>query len=200
MTSEASSSWASLYQTCDFASPALETDTFSLSPEVVGHDAGPASQAHDSNILTTAPASSVEDAHFVTTVCDTSLGAMQEGVIPTDPDEFKQMVVKPLEATSLATPLQRCPWRVSASTASPHRYKRLAKQAVHQTPVIAVAQNLLMRKLGLLPKKEMGPEDFDKYTQLFLDGLTEEQTKIINELFMDYVPTPEPVEAMVGEV
>jgi hypothetical protein len=52
-----------------------------------------------------------------------------------------------------------------------------------------------MRKLGLLlPREEMRSEDFDQYTQLFLDGLTEEQTKIIGELFIDFVAAPELVE------
>jgi hypothetical protein len=43
--------------------------------------------------------------------------------------------------------------------------------------------------------REMRTEDFDKYTQLFFDGLTEEQVKIIDELFMDYV-----VEVLAGEM
>jgi hypothetical protein len=57
-----------------------------------------------------------------------------------------------------------------------------------------------MRKLGLLlPREEMRSEDFDQYTQLFLDGLTEEQTKIIGELFIDFVVAPELVEELVEE-
>jgi hypothetical protein len=34
--------------------------------------------------------------------------------------------------------------------AVPWRSTRLAKKVAHQTPVVAVTQNLLMRKLGLL--------------------------------------------------
>jgi hypothetical protein len=76
----------------------------------------------------------------------------------------------------------------------PHHSMRLAKKVVHQTSAVMPTQNLLMCKLGLLPR-EMRTEDFDKYTQLFFDGLTEEQVKIIDELFMDYV-----VEVLVGEM
>jgi hypothetical protein len=67
----------------------------------------------------------------------------------------------------------------------------VAKKALHRTSPVAGAQNLLMCKLDLLSREEMGLEDFDRYTKLFIDGLTEEQTKIIVELFMDYVPSPE---------
>jgi hypothetical protein len=75
----------------------------------------------------------------------------------------------------------------------------LAKKAINGTPAVAVTQNLLMRKLDLLPREEMRSEDFDKYTQLFLEGLTEEQSKIIGELFMDYVSVPKVVEDLVEE-
>jgi hypothetical protein len=63
------------------------------------------------------------------------------------------------------------------------------KKAANRTPVVAAAQNLLMRKLGVLqnqPKIESA--DFDHYIKLFAEGLTEVQAQMIWELFMVEVP------------
>jgi hypothetical protein len=62
---------------------------------------------------------------------------------------------------------------------------------------VAVAQNLLMRKLGLLREVEVLPDDLDRYSKLFMEGLLEEQVQMIQELFMHHVP--EPADAMVEE-
>jgi hypothetical protein len=65
------------------------------------------------------------------------------------------------------------------------------KKAVNQTPAMVIAQNLLMRKLGLLQNQhQIESADFDHYIKLFAEGLTEEQAQIIRELLMAEVPSP----------
>jgi hypothetical protein len=129
-----------------------------------------------------------------------SFDGMQEGIIPNDLEQFAQLVAVPLQGTKMSTPPRHRPRKVAPAIAPPRCSKRLAKKAVHRTPVVAAVQNLLMRKLGLLPHEEMRTEDFDKYMQLFFGGLSKEQTRIICELFMDYTPAPEAGELVVEEV
>jgi hypothetical protein len=73
------------------------------------------------------------------------------------------------------------------------------KKAAHRTPVIVAAQNLLMRKLGLLSTAEVVPDDLERYSKLFAKGLSEEQVLMIQDLFMHRVPEPKPEEAVVEE-
>jgi hypothetical protein len=54
-----------------------------------------------------------------------------------------------------------------------------------------------MRKLGLSVGKEAFTEDFDRYIRMFADGLSEEQAKMIGDLFMNYVPPLDSVEEEV---
>jgi hypothetical protein len=75
---------------------------------------------------------------------------MQHGVIPEDLIVFKEVVAKPLHETMLATHPPHWQTRSVKTMAVPWRSTRLAKKVAHQTPVVAVTQNLLMRKLGLL--------------------------------------------------
>jgi hypothetical protein len=44
-------------------------------------------------------------------------------------------------------------------------------------------QNVLMRKLGVTGEGEMQSSDFEKYLQMFREGLTERQIELILELF-----------------
>jgi hypothetical protein len=99
----------------------------------------------------------------------------------------------------MSTPPRCRPHNVAPTTAPPRHSKRLATKAVHRTPAVVAAHNLLMHKPGLLPWEEMRMEDIDKYTQLFFDGLSEEQVRIIGELFMDYTPPSEAGELVVEE-
>jgi hypothetical protein len=48
-----------------------------------------------------------------------------------------------------------------------------------------VDQNLLLRKLGLVTGTHFESDDFTRYIDLFLDGMSEEQVKLIHNLFMD---------------
>jgi hypothetical protein len=39
----------------------------------------------------------------------------------------------------------------------------------------------------------------EHYAKIFVEGLTEEQARMIDELFMDYVPAPEVAKVLVDE-
>jgi hypothetical protein len=51
--------------------------------------------------------------------------------------------------------------------------------------VVAAAQNLLMRKLGLATNMHVDMADFACYIDLFLNRQTEDQVRLIRELFND---------------
>jgi hypothetical protein len=51
-----------------------------------------------------------------------------------------------------------------------------------------------MHKLGLSAGKEASMEDFDRYIKMFANDLSEEQAKMIGDLFMNYVPPPDSIE------
>jgi hypothetical protein len=79
-----------------------------------------------------------------------------------------------------------------ATLAVPQQSACLAKKVINLTVVVAVAQKLLMRKLGLLQSQnEIESVNFDHYIKLFAEGLSEVQPQLIRELFMDHVPAPE---------
>jgi hypothetical protein len=87
----------------------------------------------------------------------------------------------------------RYPAHAPPSMAMPCHSIRLAKKAMGRSPVIVAAQNLLMRKLGLFSSGVEEVQGFKRYVNMFVDGLTEEQAHIIDELFMCHVPLSEPV-------
>jgi hypothetical protein len=64
-------------------------------------------------------------------------------------------------------------------------------------PAVAAAQNVLMRKLGLVTGEHVESEDFDRYLNMFKGGLTEEQVNLIRELFKEH--TTDPVGSVVAE-
>jgi hypothetical protein len=57
---------------------------------------------------------------------------------------------------------------------------RVAKKVVNRPPAVVVAQNLLMRKLGLTSSSSIETQDFDHYIKVFVDGLTVEQSNLID--------------------
>jgi hypothetical protein len=57
---------------------------------------------------------------------------------------------------------------------------RVAKKVVSRPPAVVVAQNLLMRKLGLTSSSSIETQDFDHYIKVFVDGLTVEQSNLID--------------------
>jgi hypothetical protein len=56
-----------------------------------------------------------------------------------------------------------------------------------------------MRKLGLLTAAEVLPDDLDRYSKLFMLGLSKEQVLTIQELFMHHVFNPDPTDAVVED-
>jgi hypothetical protein len=59
-------------------------------------------------------------------------------------------------------------WDVSSV---PRRSARLAKKACNHVPAVAVAQNVLMRKLGIAKDQHVESDNFEAYLKLFMDGL-----------------------------
>jgi hypothetical protein len=90
-------------------------------------------------------------APFVSMVHGALLGSMQANMILDDPTAFMQMMTKPIPLIELPTnSTRRRPRKKTVATATSRRSTRLAKKAAHRTPVVVTAQNLLMRKLGLI--------------------------------------------------
>ncbi|OEL29004.1 hypothetical protein BAE44_0009977 [Dichanthelium oligosanthes] len=110
--------------------------------------------------------------------------------VPTSPSAFAQALGKPLDSPvlPLPPPLRR-PRRKTLPAAPPRRSNRLAKKAMRRLPSVTTAQNLLIRKMGLAADDELEPSDFDRYAQIYKDGLTEEQTRLIRELFSHLGPS-----------
>jgi hypothetical protein len=68
---------------------------------------------------------------------------------------------------------------------------RLAKKVMHMTPVITTTQNMLIKKMGCSSPIELKTEDFERYIQVFEEGLSEEQARLIDELFVPHVSAVE---------
>jgi hypothetical protein len=112
---------------------------------------------------------------------------LQHEIIPEELVAFKQAVAKPLVGTILPTlPPRRRP-RHAVSAVVPRRSSYLAKKVDHRTLAVAAAQNLLMRKLKLLSSFEVAADDLDRYAKLFEEGLSEDQVRMIQDLFMSHV-------------
>jgi hypothetical protein len=122
---------------------------------------------------------------------------MQAGRLPSSPNALCAAISKPLPAAVGAfQPLRR--WVRQTSIAPPRRSVRLAKKAGRRVPTVAAAQNVLMKRLGLVAEQHVESDDFNTYINLFRDGLSEEQARIIDDLFMDKPPAP--TEEVVEEV
>jgi hypothetical protein len=82
-------------------------------------------------------------------------------------------------------------------TAPPRRSARLVKKTGRRVPAVAAAQNVLMKRLGMVAGEHVESEEFSRYNNLFCDGLSEDQAPMIDELVMDKPPAP--LEAEVEE-
>jgi hypothetical protein len=102
------------------------------------------------------------------------------------PTSFLDKVKKPLPKDALAPPPpKRC---TKAVAPVPHRSSRLVKKACGLTPVMATTQNGLMKKLGIVGVQQLEEPEIEQYLKLFKEGLTVEQTKMIQDLFKDHNP------------
>jgi hypothetical protein len=129
------------------------------------------------------------DTRFITTSCNTSLGSMQDILLPVCPTTFAKLVTSDLPVAALqSTPIEHRTRRV-VTPVVPRQSAHLAKKVVNRTPVAAAAQNLLMHKLGLLQaRNEIDLAEFDRYIKLFAEGLPESHAQMINDMFMDHIP------------
>jgi hypothetical protein len=107
-----------------------------------------------------------------------------------DPSAFGQLISRPLGDLELASPPHRCRPPPPPALASQHS-ARLAKKSCNHTTAIVAAQNVLIRKLGLVLGSQMDTMTFEKYLKLFQEGLSEEQAQMIAELFATQLPVPE---------
>jgi hypothetical protein len=127
----------------------------------------------------------VVDDRFVTTARGSAPDRMPDGPIPSSPSDFLQQVMRTLNSTPLlSTPSRRKRHRAPPSGTVPRRSSRPAKKARNWAPAVAAAQNVLMWKLGLASSAHIETADYDRYLELFDQGLSEEQARRIDEPFM----------------
>jgi hypothetical protein len=70
----------------------------------------------------------------------------------------------------------------------------LARKACRHTPIVAAAQNILMKKLCIIGAQQLATEDFKKYLKIFKEGLSVEQVKMIQDLFGEHEPHVESID------
>jgi hypothetical protein len=94
-------------------------------------------------------------------------------VVPASPSEseFFQAITMPAAHPVLpSTPPCRKPKSKQRDVSSvPQRSARLAKKACNRVLAVVVAQNVLMRKLGIA-KDQHESDDLEAYLKLFMDG------------------------------
>jgi hypothetical protein len=78
---------------------------------------------------------------FVNTSWGASPGSMETRVIHNSPDDFVQLMAKPLQSVALTSPLVHChrPCRVYSTSEVPRHCSHLAKKARSHVPVVAAA-------------------------------------------------------------
>jgi hypothetical protein len=77
---------------------------------------------------------------------------------------------------------RRRPRQLAEPPPTPRRSDWLVKKALRRAPSVAAAQNVLMRKLGLVSSDHVESADFDCYLSSFNEGLSENQALLIQEL------------------
>jgi hypothetical protein len=110
---------------------------------------------------------------------------MQDGVIPTSRTSFACQVTRPLQDPVLpSTPGHHGSRLNVAPPSAPRRSTWLAKKARSRAPALVAAHNVVMKKLCISTEPSLEMVDFERYINLFNDGLTEAQVKLIKELFL----------------
>lgn len=137
-------------------------------------------------------------APFVTLQRGSSPIAMQEGHIPSTPAEFDSLVTGQVQPPVCDAPRRRRA-RIAAPPHSPRRSVRLAMKSRRRTPALLAAQNVLLKKLGLTAEAPPEADDIVAYIHTFQNGHTEDQARLIDELFIDYVPAAVEAEADEAE-
>jgi hypothetical protein len=108
---------------------------------------------------------------LVKTIRGAKSAQMLEGIIPSSPSSFVRVLSKLIVNHGLATPPHRRR-RAPAITLLPWCSAQLAKKVFHRAPVVAATQNVLMKKLDLSREGQLEAIDFERYVNLFNNGLT----------------------------
>jgi hypothetical protein len=102
------------------------------------------------------------DARFVNTLRQTDPVEMEAGIIPVCPLSVAQAISAPLPPSSIPlSPLHHHRRNRPAPVIVPHHSVRLDKKAASHPPTVVTAQNLLMKKLGLLSDGKVDTTSFD---------------------------------------
>lgn len=117
---------------------------------------------------------------------------MEDDVVPSSPAAFTVAVSMSLPQT--ATPAAPRGY-ASAPPKPPWHSVRLAKKVHSRTPAMLAAQHVLMKKLGITGDQPPNSDNVEAYVQAFHRGLTEDQARLIAELFIEHMPLP----SIVGE-
>jgi hypothetical protein len=114
-------------------------------------------------------------------MCCSVFHQMKDRPIVSLPSDFLQQVMRTFSSTPLlSTPSRHKRHRAPPSGIAPRRSDRLAEKARNRPPAVAAAQNVLMQKLGLASSAHIETADYDRYLELFDQGLSEEQARRIN--------------------
>jgi hypothetical protein len=127
----------------------------------------------------------VVDDGFVTMSQGSTPDHIPVGHIPSSPSVFLQQLSRPSAPTPLLSSLthhKSC--KALATGTVPRQSSRLVKKAQNRAPVMAATQNVLMRKLDLASSTHIETDDFNRYLQLFNQGLSEDQDWHKEDLFM----------------
>ncbi|CAL5013433.1 unnamed protein product [Urochloa decumbens] len=132
---------------------------------------------------------------FVTTSC----GSPPPGnnSTPLSALEFAALCSQPLpEAVILSFPPRRKPKRKTDDCLLPRRSSRIAKKTRGRVSnPVAAAQNVLMRKLGILkPDAEPDAVAVQQYADLLCNGISPSDSEAIDTLFPEHVPEDEEID------
>lgn len=120
----------------------------------------------------------------VNTQRGSTTASMVEGLIPTSPSAFEAAVTTSVPMPTCTTPRRRRTRPMNPPQA-PRRSTRLAKKASRRTPAAVAAQNVLMKKLNITKDAPPEANDIGAYITAFRNGLTEEQVRLIEDLFVE---------------
>jgi hypothetical protein len=157
--------------------PTMEFMQVEISTTASAERPSPSSSARQAQMPWPQPASMprVPDSQFVNSTRGASPSSMVDGAIPGSSTSFVHMISSPMPPTSqmLQPPPRRHRRRRSPPASLPWRGRRLAAKARSGLPTVTATQNLLMRKLGVATDTHIESADFERYIDLFLDGLSE---------------------------
>jgi hypothetical protein len=125
-----------------------------------------------------------DQGQHVTTTPGTSLEGMIEGCITSSLSSFLAKAKKPVTKAALSShPLKR---RTKAAPLVPRHSSHLARKACQRMSAVATAQNVLVKKLGIVGAQQLEAAEFKQYLKTFKEGLFVEQVKMIQDLFSEH--------------